>query len=108
MAKVRIKAKLIQHSGVAGVPVTRVANPSIVCAALIDTSSTPFDPVGRVLSVIGRPNGSTPFASFNIRDFDKTTGTLTLDRDDPDRLPSVRPRWRHRYLHAERGDDPAV
>ena len=31
--------------------------------------------------MIGRPNGSTPFASFNITAFVPTTGTITLDRD---------------------------
>jgi len=81
VAKVRIKAKLLLHSGVAGVAVTTVSTNTLVCSELVDTSSTPFSPVGRILSVIGRPNGSTPFASFNITAFVPTTGTLTLDRD---------------------------
>jgi hypothetical protein len=81
VAKVRIKAKLLLHSGVAGVAVTNVSTNTLVCSELVDTSSTPFSPVGRILSVIGRPNGSTPFASFNITAFVPTTGTITLDRD---------------------------
>ena len=81
VAKVRIKAKLLLHSGVAGVAVTTVSTNTLVCSELVDTSSTPFNPVGRILSVIGRPNGSTPFASFNITAFVPTTGTITLDRD---------------------------
>ena len=81
VAKVRIKAKLLLHSGVAGVAVTTVSTNTLVCSELVDTSSTPFSPVGRILSVIGRPNGSTPFASFNITAFVPTTGTITLDRD---------------------------
>jgi hypothetical protein len=81
VAKVRIKAKLLLHSGVAGVAVTTVSTNTLVCSELVDTSSTPFNPVGRILSVIGRPNGSTPFASFNITAFVSTTGTMTLDRD---------------------------
>ncbi len=81
VAKVRIKAKLLVHSGVAGVAVTTVSTNTLVCSELVDTSSTPFSPVGRILSVIGRPNGSTPFASFNITAFVPTTGTITLDRD---------------------------
>jgi hypothetical protein len=81
VAKVRIKAKLLLHSGVAGVAVTTVSTNTLVCSELVDTSSTPFSPVGRILSVIGRPNGSTPFASFNITAFVPTTGTMTLDRD---------------------------
>jgi hypothetical protein len=81
VVNVRIKAKLLLHSGVAGVAVTTVSTNTLVCSELVDTSSTPFSPVGRVLSVIGRPNGSTPFASFNITAFVPTTGTITLDRD---------------------------
>ena len=81
VAKVRIKAKLLLHSGVAGIAVTTVSTNTLVCSELVDTSSTPFSPVGRILSVIGRPNGSTPFASFNITAFVPTTGTITLDRD---------------------------
>ena len=53
VAKVRIKAKLLLHSGVAGVAVTTVSTNTLVCSELVDTSSTPFSPVGRILSVIG-------------------------------------------------------
>jgi len=81
VAKVRIKAKLLLHAGVAGIAVTSVSTNTLVCSELVDTSSTPFSPVGRILSVIGRPNGSTPFASFNITAFVPTAGTITLDRD---------------------------
>ena len=81
VAKVRIKAKLLLHAGVAGIAVTTVSTNTLVCSELVDTSSTPFSPVGRILSVIGRPNGSTPFASFSITAFVPTTGTITLDRD---------------------------
>jgi hypothetical protein len=81
VANVRIKAKLLLHSGVAGIAVTTVSTNTLVCSELVDTSSTPFSPVGRIMSVIGRPSGSTPFASFNITAFVPTTGTITLDRD---------------------------
>ena len=81
VAKVRIKAKLLLHAGVAGIAVTTVSTNILVCSELVDTSSTPFSPIGRILSVIGRPNGSTPFASFSITAFVPTTGTITLDRD---------------------------
>jgi hypothetical protein len=81
VAKVRIKAKLLMHSGVAGVAVISVATNQVVCSALVDTTSTPFNPTGRILSCVGRVAGSTPFASFNITAFDHTTGTMTLDRD---------------------------
>lgn len=81
VAKVRIKAKLLRHSGVAGIAVTTVSTNTLVCSDLVDASSTPVNFAGRVLSVIGRPNGSTPFASFNITAHVPATGTLTLDRD---------------------------
>ena len=81
VAKVRVKAKLLRHSGVIGAPVTTVSTNTIVSTDLADTSSTPFNATGRVLSIIGRPNSSTPFASFNITAHVPSTGTFTLDRD---------------------------
>jgi hypothetical protein len=79
--KVRIKAKPLVHSGVAGVAVDSVSTNTLVCGGLVDSSSTPYNFTGRKLSVIGRPAGSTPFASFNITGHVPSTGTLTLDRD---------------------------
>ena len=81
VAKVRVKAKILRHSGVIGSPVTTVSTNTIVSTDLVDTSSTPFNATGRVLSIIGRPNSSTPFASFNITAHNPATGTFTLDRD---------------------------
>jgi hypothetical protein len=81
VGKVRVKAKLLAHSGVAGLSVDNVSTNTLLCLWMIDTSSTPFNPVGRVLSMIGSPDRSTPFASFNITGCDHATGTLTLDRD---------------------------
>ena len=81
VAKVRIKAKLLIHAGVAGIPVTTVSTNTLVCSDLADASSSPINFTGRVVSIIGRPAGSTPFASFNITDHVPSTGTLTLDRD---------------------------
>ena len=37
----------------------------IVCYVLIEPDPTTFNPVGRILSVIGRPESSTPFLSFD-------------------------------------------
>jgi hypothetical protein len=81
VGKVRIKAKLLIHAGVAGIAVTSVSTSTLVSDELIDTSSTPYNFTGRKLSLIGRPDGSTPFASFNITAHVPSTGTLTLDRD---------------------------
>ena len=81
VAKVRIKAKLLVHSGVVGGAVLTVSTNTIGSSDMVDTSATPFNSVGRVLSIIGRPNASTPFASFNITGHVPATGTFTLDRD---------------------------
>ena len=77
VSKIRIKAKHIIHSGVIGAQVETVAGNAIVVPAMIDTTPT-FNPVGRVLSVIGRKESTTPFASFSITAFDPATGTLTV------------------------------
>jgi len=81
VAKVRVKAKLLVHSGVIGASVASVSINTIVSNDMVDTSATPFNATGRVLSLIGRPNASTPYASFNITNHVPATGTLTLDRD---------------------------
>jgi hypothetical protein len=81
VGKVRIKAKIHRHSGVIGAQVLTVSTNTIVSSDLDDSSLTPFNATGRVLSIVGRPNASTPFASFNIVGHVPTTGTLTLDRD---------------------------
>jgi len=79
VAKIRIKAKRAIHSGVIGTEVTGLTAPNlVVCSALIDSHSTPFNPVGRILSVIGRPESATPFLSVAITAFDATTGTFTV------------------------------
>jgi hypothetical protein len=82
VAKVRIKVKLHRHAGDTGTAVTAVNDPTLITSQeLIDLSGSPVDWTGRVVSVIGRPNASTPFASFNITSWDATTGEMGLDRD---------------------------
>ena len=80
ISKVRVKGKRIVHSGVIGAPVTAVNAPNqIVCSWLIDTAHlTSFTPVGRVLSVIGRPESSAPFLNLTVTEYDSATGTLTV------------------------------
>jgi hypothetical protein len=77
VAKIRVKAKHIVHSGIVGVNVDSVTATTIVCSELVNPNTT-FSPVGRIVSVIGRPESSTPFVSFTITAYDKTTGTLTV------------------------------
>src|SRR5579883_505498 len=77
VSKIRIKAKHLIHGGIVGVNVDNVTASTIVCNELINPNTT-FSPVGRIVSVIGRPESSTPFVSFTITGYDKTTGTLTV------------------------------
>jgi len=64
--------------GVAGVTVDHVNAPNqVVCPWLIDATNV-FNPVGRILSVVGRPLSSTPFLGVTITGYDHTTGTLTV------------------------------
>ena len=79
VSKIRIKAKRLIHAGIAGVLVDSVNAPNqIVCGELIDLSSSPFSPVGRIVSVIGRQGSSIPYVSVTITASDPTTGTLTV------------------------------
>jgi hypothetical protein len=81
VSKIRIKAKRAIHMGVAGLDVDSVAAPNqVVCGWLVDANppSNAFNPVGRILSVVGRPESSTPFLSVTITGYDPTTGTLTV------------------------------
>jgi hypothetical protein len=80
VSKVRIKAKRLVHSGVIGAPATSVTAPNqIMSTWLIDNLHlTSFNPVGRILSVIGRAESSTPFLSALITAYDGATGTVTL------------------------------
>jgi hypothetical protein len=81
ISKIRIKAKRAIHIGVAGLDVDSVAAPNqVVCGWLVDANppSNAFNPVGRILSVVGRPESSTPFVSVQITGYDHATGTLTV------------------------------
>ena len=76
--KVRVKAKLGGHLGIMGVSVDSVTSNTVTCHGLIDTSGYAPILVGRVLSVIGRQNMSTPWLSVIITAYDPTTGTVTV------------------------------
>jgi hypothetical protein len=81
ISKIRIKAKRAIHMGVAGLDVDSVAAPNqVVCGWLVDANppANAFNPVGRLLSVVGRPESSTPFVSVQITGYDHATGTLTV------------------------------
>ncbi len=80
ISKIRVKGKRIVHGGIIGAPVTAVNAPNqILSSWLADPEHTSsFSPVGRVLSVIGRPESASPFLNLLITGYDRDTGTLTL------------------------------
>ena len=88
VAAVRIKAKMLSHSGIMEVAVTSVTSTTVTCVELFDSSGTPPVLVGRALSVIGRNGSSTPFLSVSITGYDHTTGTLTVS---PQAVVSMQP-----------------
>jgi hypothetical protein len=78
-AKIRPKVKPLLHGGVLGAGITSVTGNLIVSSECVD-ATLHDDWTGRQLILIGRPNGSTPFASYNIAAFDASAGAFTLDR----------------------------
>ncbi|HEY4359394.1 MAG TPA: hypothetical protein VGN17_00395 [Bryobacteraceae bacterium] len=77
--KIRIKPKILTHGGILGAGVTSVSDTTLISADCVDVTLSD-DYTGRQLVIIGREEGSAPFESFNITDFDPSTGTFTLDR----------------------------
>lgn len=82
--KVRIKAKRIIQGGVVGFSVDSVAAGVVVSGSLAvapPAANPTFTPVGRIVSVYGRPEGATPFFSGTVTSWDSTTGTLGISPD---------------------------
>ena len=70
VGKVRIKAKHLIHGGIIGAPVDSVSTGALVVGYLKGSppSSNPsFTPVGRIISIIGRPESATPYFSATSR-----------------------------------------
>ena len=78
VSRVRLKAKILRHSGILGAGVTSVSANTIVSADCSDGSGSPLNMTGRIISIIGRPIGATPFASFLITAHVPATGTFTV------------------------------
>lgn len=76
--KVRIKAKHVTHSGVAGIQVQQVVgNNQIRSSEWVDSSD---NWIGQYISVVGDwSDGSVPLWNFTITAFDPATGTITVD-----------------------------
>jgi hypothetical protein len=74
VSKVRLKAKHEIHGGIIGAPVDSVSTGALVVGYLKGSppSSNPsFTPVGRIISIIGRPESATPYFSGTITSWDQ-------------------------------------
>jgi hypothetical protein len=79
-----LKAKHLIHGGIIGATVDTVSAGALVCGSLkgAPPSSNPsFTPVGRIISIIGRPEGATPYFSGRVTSWDQSTGTIGVTPD---------------------------
>ncbi|HUO00434.1 MAG TPA: hypothetical protein VMU69_29910, partial [Bradyrhizobium sp.] len=84
VSKVRIKAKHEIHGGVIGASVDSFSAGTIVSGALAGAppSTNPnWTPVGRILSIIGRPEAATPFFSTKVTSWNPATGAMGVSPD---------------------------
>jgi len=84
VSRVRLKAKHLIHGGVIGGSIDSVSAGTLVTGYLkgAPPSSNPsWTPVGRILSIIGRPEGATPYFSTKVTSWDQTTGTIGVTPD---------------------------
>jgi hypothetical protein len=84
VSKVRVKAKHLRHSGIIGDSVWSVAVGQLVVGSFQGpppSTNPSWTPVGRIISVIGRPEGATPFFSGTVTSWDQTTGTVGVTPD---------------------------
>jgi hypothetical protein len=79
-----LKAKHEIHGGIIGGSIDSVSAGTLVTGCLAGTppSGNPsFTPVGRIISIIGRPEAATPFFSARVTSWDHTTGTIGVTPD---------------------------
>jgi hypothetical protein len=84
VSRVRLKAKHLIHGGVIGGSIDSVSAGTLVTGYLkgAPPSSNPsWTPVGRILPIIGRPEGATPYFSTKVTSWDQTTGTIGVTPD---------------------------
>jgi hypothetical protein len=84
VSKVRVKAKHLRHSGIIGDSVWSVAPGQFVVGSFHEpppSTNPTWTPVGRFISVIGRPEGAAPFFSGRVTSWDQTTGTVGVTPD---------------------------
>ena len=84
VSKVRLKAKHEIHGGIIGGSIDSVSAGTLVTGSLAGTppaGNPSFTPVGRIVSIIGRPEAATPFFSARVTSWDHTTGTIGVTPD---------------------------
>ncbi|MGD0497537.1 MAG: hypothetical protein ABSC23_03775 [Bryobacteraceae bacterium] len=84
VSKIRLKAKHEIHGGVIGGTVESVSANTLVSgyfAAPPPSTNPGWTPVGRVISIIGRPEGATPYFSGTITAWNQSTGAVTVTPD---------------------------
>ena len=84
VSSVRLKAKHEIHGGIIGASVDSVSAGVLVSGYLKcapPASNPSFTPVGRIVSIIGRPESATPFFSGRITSWDQSTGTIGVTPD---------------------------
>ncbi|MGA2721577.1 MAG: hypothetical protein ABSG79_04105 [Bryobacteraceae bacterium] len=84
VSKVRLKAKQLIHGGVIGGSIDSVSAGTLVAGCLqgAPPSTNPsWTPIGRIVSIIGRPEGATPYFSTKVTSWNQTTGTIDVTPD---------------------------
>jgi hypothetical protein len=84
VANLRLKAKHLIHGGIIGGSVDTVSAGTLVCGSLKGAppaSNPSFTPVGRIISIIGRPEAATPYFSARVTSWDSGTGTIGVTPD---------------------------
>jgi hypothetical protein len=82
--KLRLKAKHEIHGGVIGGSIDSVSTGTLVSGYLKGAppaTNPSWTPVGRILSIIGRPEGATPYFSVTVTSWDQATGTIGVTPD---------------------------
>jgi hypothetical protein len=72
------------HGGIIGGSIDSVSGGTLVTGYLkgAPPSTNPsWTPLGRIVSIIGRPEGATPYFSTKVTSWDQTTGTISVTQD---------------------------
>ena len=84
ISKVRLKAKHLIHGGVIGGSIDSVSAGTLVTGYLQGApppTNPSLTPVGRIISIIGRPENSTPYFSAKVTSWNQTTGAVGVTPD---------------------------